>query len=373
MFLNNNVKQYLSTLEQQNLLRRRLVREEMTHFDSNDYLSLTRDSRVVQGYIQGYELYPSGSGASGVLSGYHQSHKNLERAFSDFLQVDNCMLFSSGYAANIAISLLLGQINAHCLIDKAIHASIYDGLKLASVHYSRYIHNNMNDLSNKLKSSADNVIILTEGIFSMSGQRAPLDALARLSVPLIVDEAHSFGILGEQGRGAVDEYGLGQDEVPLRVIPFGKTMASQGALVAGRDEWIQALLQAGRSFTYSTSISPALCYGLQRTLDVLASSDERRLKLNALIKEFKSYCAKSPLNWMPSDTAVQQLQLGCPQMALDFQKELIIAGISCSAIRTPTVSIKNTGLRIILNYQHESENIQTLFEALHRIHEHSLR
>ena len=161
----------------------------------------------------------------------------------------------------------------------------------------------------------------------------------------MVDEAHSFGVLGPQGKGAVCYHGLTQKDVPLRVIPLGKAFAAQGAIVAGKQEWIHALLQAGRSIIYSTAISPALSYGLLKTLDIVVNADDRRLKLRQLVELFREEIKRSPLQWIDSHTPIQQLQLGCPHLALHYAQELKKKGISCSAIRTPTVSIKSTGLR----------------------------
>ncbi len=372
------IREYTEQLRQQGLLRVRQLSEPtnstLIHFDSNDYLSLTQDNRIAQAYQRGYNTYPSGSGASMLLSGYHPNHQAFERAFAELLQVDECILFSSGYAANLAITALLGSIKAHCIIDKSIHASVYDGLALSQASYTRYQHNDMADLSQKLTNATSNSVLLTEGIFSMSGQIASLDTISSLcsnNLALMVDEAHSFGILGPQGKGAVCHYGLTQKEVPLRVIPLGKAFAGQGAIVAGQKEWVHALLQAGRSVIYSTAVSPALSYGLLKTLDVLVNADDRRSKLNYLVAVFREEILKSPLQWADSNTPIQQLQLGCPHLALHYTQELKKAGFSCFAIRTPTVTIKSTGLRVILNYNHQEEQIHLFFKTLHTIYEHT--
>lgn len=373
MSLRGRVQEYTRQLEQKGLLRTRRMMDSynspLIHFDSNDYLSLNQDKRIAQAYQHGYALYPVGSGASMVLSGYHPNHHALERAFAELLGVDDCILFSSGYAANLAVCALLGSINAHCLIDKCVHASIYDGLALSQVNFTRYRHNDMSDLSNKFNSIQEPAALLTEGVFSMSGQVAPLSIISSLCKTVIVDEAHSFGVLGSQGKGAVDYQGLSQNEIPLRIIAFGKAFAAQGALVAGQKEWINGLLQAGRSAIYSTGISPALSYGLLKTLDIIVDAQDRRNKLDSLITLFKEEIKKSPLNWINTETPIQQLLLGCPYKAQYYEQELKKMGFSCSAIRTPTVTLKCTGLRIIINYRHEPEQIHQLFKQLHCIHE----
>lgn len=377
MPLSNKIKDYTNQLAHEGLLRNRLVSAEnspLIHFDSNDYLSLAQDKRISAGYQRGYALYPSGSGASMLLSGYHPNHCAVEQAFANLLAVDDCILFSSGYAANLAVTALLGRLKVHCFIDKEIHASIYDGLALSQVNYTRYLHNNLDDLSRKLSLNLECFALLTEGIFSMSGQLAPLEKLSSLcnvnQSALIVDEAHSFGVLGSQGKGATAYHGLTQNEVPLRIIPFGKAYAAQGALVAGKADWIYALLQAGRSVIYSTAISPALSYGLLNTLEFIVNAEERRLKLTQLVALFRSYIKQSPHNWTDSMSPIQQLQLGCPHLALYYAQELKKQGFSCCAIRKPTVSKKASGLRVILNYNHTPEQIGELFDKLNRIYEH---
>ncbi|HAT1819830.1 TPA: 8-amino-7-oxononanoate synthase [Legionella pneumophila] len=379
MAFNIKIKEYTTQLQEQGLLRTRQISEtnnsDSIRFDSNDYLSLTEDRRIAKAYQKGYELYPCGSGASMVLSGYHIGHQALERTFAEILGVDDCLLFSSGYCANLAITALLGRLRTHCFIDKSVHASIYDGLVLSQVTYSRYIHNDMRALSTLLKSHLDDSVLITEGIFSMSGQIAPLSTISSLckehGTELFVDEAHAFGVIGPQGMGSVPGHGLTQNEVPLRVIPFGKAFASQGAVVAGRKDWIDALLQAARSFIYSTAISPALCYGLLKTLEVIVAADYRRIKLTHLVAQFKELIKSSPLNWLDSDTPIQQLRLGCPHKALHYASELKKAGFYCSAIRSPTVNSSSSGLRIIINYKHTAEQIIGLFNKLHLIHEYS--
>jgi len=377
MFLNNKIRDYTDQLNQLGLLRSRQVLKtdaaQWVHFDSNDYLSLTHDKHISAAYQHGYASYPSGSGASMLLSGYHANHQAVERAFAELLEVDGCILFSSGYAANLAVTALLGKLKVHCYIDKEIHASIYDGLTLSQVNYTRFIHNDLADLSGKISSATENCTLITEGIFSMSGQIAPLATFSSLCIKnqtdLLVDEAHSFGVLGNQGKGAVDYHGLTQKEVPLRIIPLGKAIAAQGAVVAGQGEWINALLQAARSLIYSTAMSPALSYGVLKTLDFVVAAEDRRVKLIQLIDLFRAKIAHSPLNWTDSTTPIQQVQLGCPHLALHYAQELKKHGIYCSAIRKPTVRTKSSGLRIILNYNHSEEQIDHLFTQLKEIYE----
>ncbi|MGL6028622.1 MAG: aminotransferase class I/II-fold pyridoxal phosphate-dependent enzyme [Legionella sp.] len=378
MSLIDHIDNYTRELEQHNLLRVRRIAHNSNpqhiRFDSNDYLSLTHDKTIASAYQKGYALHPAGSGGSMLLGGYHANHQAVEHAFAQLLDVEQCLLFSSGYAANLAVAALFAKIKLPLLIDKGVHASIYDGLALSQTDFKRYSHNDLNDLNVKRMQINTATAVLTEGIFSMTGHKAPLDKIASLcavhtETVLIVDEAHSFGLFGEHGCGMAALCQLTQEQVPLRIIPLGKACAAQGAIVAGQGAWINALMQAGRSFVYSTAVSPAQCYGLIKTLEVVANADLRRLKLQQLIHLFQSCSSHSPLSWSDSSTAIQHLHLGCPRLALSYQAQLEQAGFSCAAVRAPTVTKKHTGLRIVLNYNHQPEQIINLFDTLHSIYE----
>ena len=285
--------------------------------------------------------------------------------------VDDCILFSSGYAANLSVLSLLGRFDTHVLIDKVVHASIYDGLELSGASYSRFLHNNLSDMVLKINEAPTHSVIMTEGIFSMSGQCAPLGEIAQLAkqhrLDLLVDEAHAFGVIGHQGLGAVILHQLTQADVPLRIIPLGKACAASGAIVAGQSEWIDALLQSARSHIYSTAPSPAFAYGLLETLEIIRGADDRRRKLADLVGYFREAIVKSPLKWRDSCSPIQQLQLGCPHRALYYADKLREQSIVCLPMRQPTVSKPETGLRIILNYQHQPEHIDCLFKWIHQI------
>lgn len=366
-------------LRQCSLHRRRHLNIErdkaLINFSSNDYLSLAEDSRLKRAYQKGFATYPTSSSASMMAGGYHSIHRSLEKAFAQALGVDEAILFSSGYAANLAIMSLLARFDCQTHIDKAAHASFYDGLRLAGGRYKRFLHNNLAHLQQILEQADSKALVLTESVFSMSGQRTDLGALAGLALDkklaCIIDEAHAFGLMGPEGMGAIPDYGLDQQVIPLRVIPLGKACASQGAIVCGKGGWIDALLQSARSYIYSTGISPALAYGLIETLDIIRRADERREKLNQLIDYFRRQITQSPLRWRDSTTAIQQLQLGCSNKALNYAGQLEQQGLLCHAMRVPTVTKKETGLRIILNYQHEPEQIDFLFAELHRYHDNT--
>ena len=367
----NQLNDYLSGIKKEGLYRQRQVIDVSGGnllFSSNDYLSLADDPQVKQAYQVGFARYPSGSGGSMVVCGYHSAHQTLEKAFAAALGVDDCLLFSSGFAANLSVISMLAHAKASVLIDKAVHASIYDGLKLSGANYVRYRHHELADAALKMQTMPDNTVVMTESIFSMSGQITPLVKMNKLvkshQYELLVDEAHAFGITGREGLGAVVEAGLTQDDVPLRVLPFGKAFGAQGAIVAGQGAWVDAILQSARPYIYSTAISPALAHGMLETLTLIRRADERREKLTHLVRYFREAIKSSPLQWRDSHTPIQQLQLGCPHRALSYAAKLREQSIICLPIRQPTVSKLETGLRIILNYNHQPEHIDRLFKCL---------
>lgn len=369
--LHRKLTNHLDLLLQQGLYRTRDVvdsSEQVINFSSNDYLSLTDEPEIKEAYQKGFKDYPCGSGGSMLISGYHPMHQALEEQFSKALGVDKCLLFSSGFSANYSVIALLASHDTPILIDKSVHASIYDGLRSSKAKYSRYRHNELSDLVHKLSRITSPGVVMTESIFSMSGQLAPLKAIADVcrekGHDLLVDEAHAFGVIGPKGLGAVAASELTQQEVPLRIIPFGKAMAGSGAIVAGQSMFINALIQSARPVIYSTAISPAMAYGLMETLKFVIKAEQRRAALSRLVVYFKSKAKQSGLRWRDSSTPIQQLQLGCPHLALSCAKQLREQSIICFPIRQPTVSKQETGLRVILNYNHKKEHIDYLFSFL---------
>ena len=364
---------FLENLKKNNLYRKR--NESRNHFDilfcSNDYLSLSNEPIIKEGYLEGVKDYPIGSGGSMVVSGHHQVHQKLEQQFSDFLEVDDSILFNSGYVANLSIMRLLKKLELHLIIDKAIHASVYDGISAQDLSFTRYAHQNTTQMMRKIKQVQKDKVLMTEGIFSMSGHVASLKVMAEfcqtLNMPIIVDEAHSFGVLGCEGRGAVHVAGLTQKEVPLRVIPLGKAMASTGAIVAGQKKWIDALIQCSRPYIYSTGLSAAHAFGLRHTLKQLIQADEKRDNLYNNIQYFRQQIKYSKWQWKNSHSPIQFLETGCSKTALNMSEVLKNARISCIAMRPPTLPPKETGLRVTLNASHQPAMIDKFFSVVEKL------
>lgn len=355
------------------LHRERILKQPtLCSFSSNDYLGLTQDPYVKKAFQTGFDLFPVGSGGSMVVSGYHDIHKELEQYTADILGVDDAVLFSSGYAANLAVMQCLKAKFPSIIMDKGMHASFYDG---QHPHMYRYAHQSIEALERLLERHPKS-IVLTESIFSMHGSKTNLEAIAErcraYGTNMIVDEAHAFGILGPKGIGLVAMHGLSQELVPLRVIPLGKAIGFQGALVAGTREMIDSLIQHARSYIYSTGVSPALAYGILKTLQYMQGLDSVRDKLWENVAYFRKRVAglvytnldPQQLEFRPSETPIQGLILGCPERALDLAAVLESQGLFCQPMRYPTVSHRDTGLRITLHALHQYEDIDRLLNTL---------
>jgi 8-amino-7-oxononanoate synthase len=356
--------------KQQGLFRERMLRSgEACDFSSNDYLSLSLDSRVQAAYQRAFSTYPAGSGGSMLIGGYHDVHHRLEKTMCEALEADDAVLFASGYAANLGVMALLAESKIMAVFDKAVHASIYDGLKLAGTQYQRYAHQAYGALKDKLQSisNSNSSVLITESVFSMGGHFTPLNELAAFTKHLqglVVDEAHAFGIYGKQGLGSVVHFGLTQAQVPLRMISFGKALNAQGAMVVGQRDWIEALIQVSRGYVYSTGMSPAYSSGLMDVFKMVRQADEARSQLFDNVSHFRQLVKCSKLNWGDSDTPIQHLYLGCASQALVLAQSLMNQGIYCRAIRPPTVPAKEAGIRVVLNAAHTHHQLERLMTTL---------
>lgn len=370
------IERKLKQLQSQGLYRARVLSSvqqgDELNFCSNDYLSLSQHPALKSAYQEGFLRYPCGSSGSALLSGYHEVHRNLEQQVATTLGVDDALIFSSGYAANLAVVGLLASLGVHLILDKAMHASVYDGLTLSQASYSRYRHGDLAHLEQQLKRAPQPAMVMTEGLFSMSGQFAALDAIIalcrRYDATCYVDEAHSFGLVGQQGLGLTHAHGLSQDDVPLRLLTFGKALAGQGAIIAGERTWIDALVQHARSYIYSTALSPALAYGMMTAFELVQGACDERERLKILIRYFQQLQQEASVprmnQWRSSNSPIQQLQLGCPHRAKQLAEHLRMQGIFCQAIRQPTVTLQETGLRIVLNASHTQADLNTLLQTI---------
>jgi len=345
----------------------------LLNFCSNDYLHLTTHPAVKKAFIAGVQEHGLGSGASAQVSGCSKAHRLLEDAFAEFFQRERALLFNSGYHANLGVLTTFADRNSVILADKYCHASLIDGMLLSRAHHQRYRHNDLQHVQQLLKRVAQREsVLVTESIFSMQGDLADIPALATLATQhgalLIVDDAHGIGVLGQHGRGVSEHYQLSEQDLPCLITPFGKSVGSFGAVVSGRHDLIEALLQFSRTHRYSTALPPALCQATLMALTLIKKESWRREKLHALITFFnKEALARKLTIYSYDQTPIKLIRIGANKIALAQQKKLAEAGFFVSCIRAPTLPMNAASLRISLNCLHTEEQVVRLLDLLQQL------
>jgi 8-amino-7-oxononanoate synthase len=376
-----NLKQKLAEREAQHLYRRRRISDSpqgpeqvgggkrFINFCSNDYLGLANHPEIIAAFKKGADRYGVGSGAAHLVNGHSRAHHALEEELAEFTGRPRALLFSTGYMANLGvISALVGAGDA-VFEDRLNHASLIDAALLSRARLTRYTHGNASSLVAKLSASkAQEKLIVTDGIFSMDGDIAPLPELVTVAdkseAILMVDDAHGIGVLGTQGKGSLAHFGLGINEVPILMGTLGKGVGSFGAFIAGSEDLIEWLIQSARPYIYTTATPPAIAEATRTSLKLIQSEEWRREKLRTLIKRFRDGAEQLGLELMASETPIQPLLIGEAGEALALSKRLEQLGILISAIRPPTVPDGTARLRITFSAAHSEEHVDRLLSAL---------
>ncbi|MBI2707729.1 MAG: 8-amino-7-oxononanoate synthase [Proteobacteria bacterium] len=329
------------------------------NFCSNDYLALSghpRLKQVMQSHIQKFGF---GSTSSPLLSGYSLECEDLEKTFCSILGFEDALVFPSGYQANIGVLSALLTRTSTVLCDRLCHASIMDGLTLSRAKIKRFHHNDVAHVAGFVKAYLPDLLV-TESVFSMEGDIAPIDKLSYPMIPLFVDDAHGFGVLG-----ALDYWKLRDTKPDILTIPFGKALGMSGAIVLGNKAIISLILQHCRSYRYSTAISPAICVGILEGLDIMFTEEWRLEKLRQLIHFFNTCAAEVDLPILSEDiTPIRSLLIGDPHKTLAVARHLKNNGIYAAAIRPPTVPNNTSRLRISLTCAHQKPDIHRLVTVI---------
>ena len=350
-------------------------------FCTNDYLGLARHPEVVAACQRGADRYGVGSGSAHLVAGHGPEHQALEEELADFLGRPRVLLFSTGYMANLGVIQALAGPGDVVFADKLNHASLIDGALLARARLRRYPHADLAALQRQLAShgggmgnlpstaeNAATTLIATDGVFSMDGDLAPLPELAASARAagawLLVDDAHGIGVLGREGRGSLDHFGLGLAEVPILVGTLGKALGTFGAFVAGEEDLIETLIQSARSYIYTTAPPPALAAATRASLALARREDWRRERLRALIERFRDGAARLNLPLLPSLTPIQPILAGSAERALAWSQALEDRGLLVTAIRPPTVPQGAARLRVTFSALHTDQDLERLLEAL---------
>jgi 8-amino-7-oxononanoate synthase len=344
----------------------------MLAFTSNDYLGLAAHPAIAEAMAEGARKWGAGSGASHLVSGHLQPHEELEERLAAFTGFPRALTFSTGYLANLAVVPTLAGRGAAVFADKLNHASLIDAVQLAKgqgADSHRYPHNDLAALERLLASSdAKEKIIVTDAIFSMDGDLAPLSKLfalaERFDAWLVVDDAHGFGVLGPQGRGALAHCGIPTHPRLLLMGTLGKAAGVAGAFVAGSDLAVEYLIQRARSYIFTTAAPPAVACALVKSLKIISEADDLRAHLMGLIARLQEGLAGLPWQLLPSPTAIQPLVVGDNEAAVRLSQALADRGLWAPAIRPPTVPKGTARLRISLSAAHSAADVDRLVSAL---------
>ncbi len=352
--------------------RRRVDGRELLSFCSNDYLGLANHPEVVAAFKRGAEEYGVGSGAAHLVNGHTRAHQALEEELAAFTGRARALLFSTGYMANLgAIGALVGRGDA-VFEDRLNHASLLDAGLLSGARFRRYPHADAAALARQLaEAEGGERLVVTDGVFSMDGDLAPLPALAGIADAndawLMVDDAHGLGVLGATGRGTLEHFSLGANEVPVLMGTLGKALGTAGAFVAGDADLIEWLIQAARPYIYTTAMPAALAEATRASLRLVDAEPWRRNHLRALIRQFRTGADQLGLRLMPSETPIQPILVGEAGEALRLSARLREAGIEVTAIRPPTVPQGYARLRVTLSAAHDPREVDILLAALENL------
>ena len=340
-------------------------------FCSNDYLGLANHPQLIAALQSGAQQYGVGSGASHLVSGHFVTHQQLEYQLAEFVHKPAALLFSTGYLANLGtVQALVGRGDA-IFADKLNHASLNDAMLLSRAEIKRYRHNDVAQLEQMLaKAATGRKLIITDAVFSMDGDLAPLPEILvlceRYEAWLLIDDAHGFGVLGHSGQGSLAHFNLESPRV-IYMATLGKAAGVAGAFVAAEQVVIETLVQSARSYIYTTASPPALACALQASLSLLRTEEWRREHLRNMIAWLRAGLAGLPCKLMSSSTPIQPLLVGSNEDALALADELRTRGIWVPAIRPPTVPQGTARLRITLSAAHTEENVAQLIGVLHEL------
>ncbi|MDP3482173.1 MAG: 8-amino-7-oxononanoate synthase [Sulfuricella sp.] len=373
----------LKDLEAAGLRRRRRVLEssqgarivvdgrEYLSFCSNDYLGLANHPALIGAAQSAAARYGVGAGASHLVSGHSVLHHELEAALAAFTGLPAALLFSTGYMANLGIVTALAGRDDEIFADKLNHASLNDAVLLSRAKFTRYPHLDLVALEKRLAASrAKRKLVVTDAVFSMDGDIAPVPELLALcerhDALLVLDDAHGFGVLGTGGRGILEHFGITSERI-VYMATLGKAAGVFGAFVAGPAELMDYLVQRARSYIYTTATPPLLSAALSESLRLIEGEVWRRERLRQLIAGLRQGLKLRRWRLMDSTTPIQPVIIGANQETLAVSEALRERGIWVPAIRPPTVPKGEARLRISLSAAHTLEDVAHLAAALNEL------
>jgi 8-amino-7-oxononanoate synthase len=371
----------LSALDARHLLRRLVTRDaaqrseiaidghRLVNFSANDYLGLAGDARLIEAAIRAAERDGWGAGASPLVTGRSQAHAELERRLAEFEGTEAVLVFTSGYAANVGTVAALVEKGDAIFADAKNHASLIDGCRLSRAEVHVYRHCDVGHLAELLGESARfrRRLIVTDSVFSMDGDLAPLAQLAELArrrdAMLMVDEAHATGVFGEHGRGVAEHLGV-EDGIHVKMGTLSKAIGSAGGFVAGRRSLIDWLANRARSYVFSTAFPPAIAGAAVRALEIVRDESRRRMELLDRAGALRESLKTQGWNLGRSESQIIPIYVGHPDRVVQLSQALRERGLFVPGIRPPSVPEGESLLRISLSYSHTPQMIEQLTSAL---------
>jgi 8-amino-7-oxononanoate synthase len=364
----NIIASKLAEKEEQELLRS-LSLPKGIDFTSNDYLGLANHFEIAKTAADAYTRFGAGSKGSRLLSGNNKIFEETEKWLANWKGSEAALIFNNGYSANLGVISAICDPKTHMFCDYLIHASVLDGFAMSKGKLHRFKHNSPEDLEKKLQEVGGGglKLIAVEAVYSMDGDIAPLkdyaDLAEKYDAMLYVDEAHSDGILGPDGKGLIAKLGLG-NRVDLSLTTFGKAYGTMGACVFGSKLIIDYLINYARSFIYSTAISPGTVVAIQKAVEVAVRENFRRESVLRMSANFRQKITEAGFNCLQSETQIVPILFGTPVKAQKCKNFLLENGFNTACIRPPTVPLGTARLRINISAAHKEKDIENLAEAL---------
>ena len=373
----------LSRLKEQGLFRTRRVVEnaqgplvktagqELISFASNDYLGLASDKRIAAAVCDAVNIYGVGAGSTHLVSGHGVTHYLVERKLAAFVGLPRALLFANGYMANLGVVSTLVNRGGAVFADRLNHASLNDAALLSRAKFHRYPHCDLSALENHLsRENAKQKLVISDAVFSMDGDLAPVQALTELceryDAWLLLDDAHGFGVIGAEGRGALSCLSSISNRL-IYIATLGKAAGVYGAFVAGASEVIEALVQRARTYIYTTATPQCLANAVLTSLEIIQSESRRRTHLVELGQLLASKLKFSRWRFLPSPSAIQPIIIGSITETGRVSEMLLEKGLWVPAIRPPTVPKNTARLRVSLSAAHSFENVERLASVLNQI------
>lgn len=346
--------------------------KEYLNFCSNNYLGLVNHNRLKKAAIEEIEANGVGSGASRLVCGTLKVHQLLEEKIAQFKGAESCLIFNTGYMANLGIISSLFDANDIIFCDKFNHASIIDGIMLSGAKLKRYPHGDMSALEEMLRKETGcrKRVIITDSVFSMDGDMAPLDKIVFLAKKydclVMIDEAHALGVLGKNGKGAAEYFGVEKD-IDIQMGTLSKAVGSLGAYVCGSKDLISFLINRARSFIYTTALPTSVIAAASEGLDIIQTDSLLRKELWNKTFFLHNNLRKMGFDLLNTQTPIIPILVKDAVKAVKFSQRLFEKGILISAIRPPTVPPHTARLRLTVMATHTQQELEKLLDVLERI------